>query len=439
MKFLSKNLNFKRNVRLRLFLNLKNPEFFFKIGIFFLLSAPVISCFFLLLSIVITSFIEKDDFFKNKFNYPLLGCSIILFASALLNTTFFQSNLVGWESYLTWIGLANWIPLFYCYWGFQKLLPTIKSREEIIKIFLIGSIPLFLSGFSQIWLDWHGPYRFLNNLIVWYQRPVDLNHPINGMTSLFSNQNYAGAWLIIIWPMFLACLFQKKLNRSKKLVLIFLTFASLVAVYLTRSRNAWIGTLISTQLVINKNFLITSFIIFILLAISLIFINQFFPYIFYSISKILIPQIFLTKFSDLGLENLSSYPRIFIWQSSIKFITERPFLGWGAGSFPILFENQGHEDSYAHTHSLILELANSYGILPSLIITIFVVYILFRSFKKIYLSKEKYDQLIFEKAWWASAFTLSISQLVDMQYFDIRISITFWILLAGLTCKIKEN
>ena len=27
----------------------------------------------------------------------------------------------------------------------------------------------------------------------------------------------------------------------------------------------------------------------------------------------------------------------------------------------------------------------------------------------------------------------------DIQYFDIRISITFWILLAGLTCKIREN
>ena len=432
-------MNFKREKFYKLFFNFKNPEFFFKLGIFFLLSAPVIACFFLLLSIFLTSFFERNDFFKNKFNYPLIVCSLILLVSALLNTTIFESNLIGWEHYLTWVGLANWIPLFYCYWVFQKLLQTTQSREKIIKIFLIGSIPLFLSGFSQVWLNLHGPFRFLNNLIIWYQRPVDPTHPINGMTSLFNNQNYAGAWLIIIWPMFLSCLFQKKLNGFKKLILLLLALASLVAIYLTRSRNAWIGTLISTQLVLNRTFSITSFIILIFLAVSFISINQFYPHIFLSISKTFIPQIFFTKFSDLGLDNLSSYPRIFIWQSSIKFISERPLLGWGAGSFPILFENQGSAESYAHTHSLILELANSYGILPSLIITVFVIFILYKSFIKIYLSKEKHDQLIFEKAWWASSFVLSLSQLVDIQYFDIRISITFWILLAGLTCKIKEN
>ena len=135
--------------------------------------------------------------------------------------------------------------------GFSETNPNSKIKREDIKIFLLGSVPLFISGFSQVWLNWHGPFRFLNNLIIWYQRPVDLNHPYNGMTSLFSNQNYAGAWLIIIWPMFLATLFQK-ISWIKKLILVILAFASLVAIYLTRSRNAWFGTLISTQIVINN-------------------------------------------------------------------------------------------------------------------------------------------------------------------------------------------
>lgn len=421
------------------FSNFKSPNFYFEIGIFFILSAPVIACIFFLLSVIILSYIHKEDFFKNEFNYPLLVCSLIMLASALLNTTILKSNLIGWENYLTWIGLANWIPLFYCYWAFQKLLQTSKSRKNIIKIFLIGSVPLFLSGFSQVWLNWHGPFRFLNNLIIWYQKPFDFNHPYNGMTSLFSNQNYAGAWLIIIWPMFLACLFQKKLVGFKKLILFILSFASFIAIYLTRSRNAWFGTLLSTQLVINKSLSITFFIVFIIISVSFISINQFFPNIFYIIPKNLFPQIFLNKFSELGFENLSSYPRIFIWESSIKFISQRPFLGWGSGSFPILFENENSIETYSHTHNLILELANSYGVLPSFIITVFVIYILVLSFKKIYLLHDKNDYLNFEKAWWASTFSLSVSQLVDIQYFDIRISITFWILLAGLTCKIREN
>ena len=421
------------------FLNFKNPDLFFKIGIFFILSAPVIACFFFLLSIILTSFIEKDNFFKDKFNYPLIICSLLLIASASLNTSIFNTNLVGWNQYLTWIGLANWIPLFYSYWAFQKLLPTAKSREKIVKILLIGSIPLYLSGFSQVWLNWHGPFKFLNNLIIWYQRPVDLNHPFNGMTSLFNNQNYAGAWLIIIWPMFLACLFQKKIIGFKKLIIFILTVASLVALYLTRSRNAWFGTLISTQLVVNKTFSIVFLVVFLCISVLFISLSQGSSITFTDISKIIFPKIFLTKFSKVGLTNLSNYPRIFIWQSSFEFISQRPFLGWGAGSFPMLFETKNYSQKYEHTHSIILELANSYGIFPSIIITLFVIYILFRSFKKIYLSPMNRDDLNFEKAWWASTFSLSLSQLFDIQYFDFRISIIFWILLAGLTSMIKDN
>ena len=39
--------------------------------------------------------------------------------------------------------------------------------------------------------------------------------------------------------------------------------------------------------------------------------------------------------------------------------------------------------------------------------------------------------MIFEKAWIISLFLILISQMVDVQYFDGRISIVFWILLAG--------
>ena len=45
----------------------------------------------------------------------------------------------------------------------------------------------------------------------------------------------------------------------------------------------------------------------------------------------------------------------------------------------------------------------------------------------------------YEKAWWTSFFVLLISQMIDIQYFDLRISIAFWILLAGIRSIIREN
>ena len=47
-----------------------------------------------------------------------------------------------------------------------------------------------------------------------------------------------------------------------------------------------------------------------------------------------------------------------------------------------------------------------------------------------------FKDLKFDKAWWASFVTLFLSQMYDIQYFDFRISISFWILLTGLACII---
>ena len=45
----------------------------------------------------------------------------------------------------------------------------------------------------------------------------------------------------------------------------------------------------------------------------------------------------------------------------------------------------------------------------------------------------------FTKAWWASIFILFMTQQIDVHYFDGRISIMFWILLAGLRNIISTN
>ena len=45
----------------------------------------------------------------------------------------------------------------------------------------------------------------------------------------------------------------------------------------------------------------------------------------------------------------------------------------------------------------------------------------------------------FEKAWWVSIFVFLISQTFDVQYFDGRVSIVFWLLLSGLKTIIDNS
>ena len=134
----------------------------------------------------------------------ILNCLII---------NFFKKDLDLFEISKIWIGLSNWVPFFWCFWGFQPYLESQQLRIKSAKLFIIGSLPVLISGFSQYFLKIYGPFKFFNNLIIWYQRPLDSNHAVSG---LFSNQNYAGAWLCIIFPLCLVFLGKRTIINSEK-------------------------------------------------------------------------------------------------------------------------------------------------------------------------------------------------------------------------------
>ena len=124
------------------------------------------------------------------------------------------------------------------------------------------------------------------------------------------------------------------------------------------------------------------------------------------------------------------------------FIRAKPIFGWGAASFPVLYYLKS-EEWFGHSHNLPIELAISYGILPSLIIFSFYLTLLFSAFKRIssISSKRRLNIEFFlsQKAWFAASLIFFLSHLVDIQYFDVRISILCWIILAGLRCSLREE
>ena len=65
--------------------------------------------------------------------------------------------------------------------------------------------------------------------------------------------------------------------------------------------------------------------------------------------------------------------------------------------------------------------------------------ILYLSSKKIFFKKFKIEVNYIDKAFWTAFFFFLISQLADVQYFDGKISIIAWILIAGLKNIIQEK
>ena len=359
----------------------------------------------------------------------------------------FSNKIEDWSNYLNWVSLFNWLPLFFCIWAFKPYLYSSKSRKIILILLLCGSFPLIISGFLQVFFEIHGPFKIFNGLIIWFQREKQ-----PGLTGLFNNRNYASLWFSILWPICLAIITQRK-NRPNFFIFIF-SISIITSLYLTFSRNGLISLFLSSLIFLRSSLSIWLFLILIiLLTLLLAAKTNIFPLSFKELATNILPYKMLSRFSNLeSIEAFSSDARFSIWLSALEFIKERPFLGWGAASFPILYQLKHNQccskyfaQWYGHTHNIQLEMALNYGLPFSILVNTILIIVFYKSFKKIFIfeSKDKCIEKLnlnkFEKAWWTSSFTFFFSQLFDVQYFDFRLSIIFWIFISGLIMNIQDT
>lgn len=414
--------------------------FIFYSGIFLLPSALSISAIFLFTALILKYFESPRDYFKDKWNIPFLLSGIFMLISTISHF-FFLSSSTGdlWDPKLSIIGLLNWIPFFGLFWGVQPFINTALDRKKLAQILISGTIPVAITGFLQYYFNFHGPFEFLNGLITWYQRPITES---SGLSGLFSNPNYAGSWLNIVWPFCIACFLTEKNNLIRKNTILFILLSIGYCIVLTNSRNAWGGLIISIPLVIGIDSLIWMIpLFFVITLVLLLTISPNFQGVLQDNLRLFIPRKIWTEFSKEGFIGMD-ISRIGIWTYALSFIFSSPFIGYGAASFPLLLEL---ETSFwkGHSHNIFLEISHSYGIPAALILLITILFILIISWKIIFIKSQiRLSENFFEKAWWTSFLVLLLSQLVDVQYFDGRISISFWILLAGLkniiSSKIKN-
>ena len=408
----------------------------FLLGIFFLPSSIVIGIFFLLPALIISSISREKSFFKDYWNYPFIIFGLLILLSAIFQNFIFTNNYnVIWDPKSSLVGLFNWIPFIWVFWAAQPFLDSKSKRRNFSLILVAGTLPVLITGFGQYFLNWHGPFETLNGLIIWYQRPIE--NP-GGLSGLFSNQNYAASWLNFVWPFCIALFLEKGANFFKKTVALGFLISTGLAAFLTFSRNAWIGLFTSIPIVTGKKYFkfIFPIIIFVIFIIFFLFSPIFKGEIQNSLANLL-PRKILLEFSDEGYEGLD-ITRIEIYKSAFELIKKNPFFGIGAGSFTeIFFLNTNLWKG--HSHNLLFELSLSYGLPATITLFTTITYILYLSSKKIFCNAIKSNFSYIDKSLWTAIFFFLISQLADVQYFDGRISLVTWILIAGLKNIISER
>ena len=408
------------------FLKDNNGLLLFHIGIFLLFSAPAISALLILFSLLFKKKLKENSSFEKYWRYLLylvaffMILSWIIFELSMHTNSLLVNNPLFTEPKISYL---NWLPFFIFFFNVEVYLSNDHLRKYFGFFLICSSIPILISGFAQEFFQIYGPKEILNGLVIWYQRPNQ-----SGMTGLFNNQNYTGCALGIVLPFVIA-----SLNNSKKNVisflLIFLIFGSTIfGLLLTNSRNAWLSFPIILFFLINKKFNFLKYLIFSL--------GSFFS--IYSANFVLEENKYL---DNLQLSNITNDPRVKIYLESLNYILHRPLFGWGGNGFSSIWNlDPSKENYFAHSHNIFLELSIQYGLITSILFLVFICFLIFLSFKSIYILKENNsDDIFFDKAWITSSLIMVNSNLLDIPYYDIRISILFWILLAGLKRIISEN
>ena len=409
-------------------INLENIGYLaFNIGIFLLFSAPALASFFLLKSLLISIYTTKKNLFHDKVNLLLILISFLMVLSCSLYKYNYREPYPDDASNLSiapLIGLMNWIPLFFSYIGFQHYLRDKKDRLICGISLMSGSIPILISGFGQYLFNWYGPLEFLNGLIIWYQR-----ENTSGMTSFFNNPNYAACALATILPLFYGTFYENKNLKLKKIIILLIIFLVIIGIFFTASRNGLLGLLLGTFIFL----LPLKSKIFNFGFISLASVFSFNYIIKFLFNYHLIPLHLLNKISFQGFHN---DPRLFIWKNSISYISKKPFLGWGGNSFSYLW-NKENTIYYGHSHSIPLEISIQYGLITTLLLSSIIIFLLLKSFSLIFLDsdfklKSSLEESSFDRGWFSASIVILFFNLIDIVYFDIRISVLTWLLLAGL-------
>ena len=90
----------------------------FQLGVLCLPSSALLSCVFLLVALFDESLKRRDCYWREYWNYPLVLVTCLMTIGCIRSHT-------GW---LAWLGLFNWLPFFWFFWGLQPYLLTPERK-----------------------------------------------------------------------------------------------------------------------------------------------------------------------------------------------------------------------------------------------------------------------------------------------------------------------
>ena len=394
----------------------------FRLGLLLLPASSLLAAVCLFVACICGSRHRDQPMWRDRWLQPLLAAAMLMVVGCFVATT----------GSLAWAGLANWVPLFWAFWAFQPFLSTEQQRRQAAWMLVVGSVPVLVTGLGQMLLGWEGPWQLADGLIIWFMAPG--GQPSGRLSGLFDYANIAGAWLGVVWPLMLAAVLLPVgwPRRSGAAVLV---MATAFAVLLTQSRNAMGGLVLALPFVMGP--LQWLWLLPLMLALAsplLLAVVPGVPPVLKQWAVGLLPEQVAVRLFETEGDKAWKHTRLGQWAYAVQLVAERPWLGWGAAAFSVMYPIHAAKRWHGHSHNLPLELATSHGVPVMLLIVGTVLALLMLALRFGMLQRAP-----MERAWWTASLVLVVMHATDLPLFDSRLNILGWTLLAGLCAFIRAS
>lgn len=366
--------------------------------------------------------------FRKSALTPLVRNSLLLIAGLMVVSAIFAFN--KGEAFLQ---LANFFPFFLLFSVLPFLFRGVTHLEQIAADLVITAIPINLIAGLEYLLK--GP--FLPDsmrripLVDWVRSAP---HKGRAMV-MFDHPNALASYLVLILGLGLGLLlkasvqdknqFNAHVVRDKWInpplwFLYFATYLNLVGIFSSGSRN---GVVIAiSQLVIFSLLIKTNRAIRLTGIIGLLLI-------------LVISAAFGIGGRVVSIANLKADPRIGVWTIALDLMRERPWLGWGLGNYKFLYPSRLIDPNYPdifHPHNFWLLLGSEAGIFVMGIFTVLVGFICFKAINALRVKKFLPGDRAIIIGYFLSFWGCVGFALFDVTFYDARINIINWLVLAGI-------
>ncbi|MCF4969336.1 O-antigen ligase family protein [Nostoc sp. CMAA1605] len=347
------------------------------------------------------------------------------------------------------IGLFNLLPFFLVFAGLSALIQTGNQLKRLAWIFVIGSVPVLIMGFGQLFFGWTSQLQIL----VLDVAIASGGSPPGRMSSIFMHANIFAAYLAIVFTLGLGLLLERGIGdtstssvlrwvlgtgRTRKslnpyLLLPLILVADFAALILTNSRNGWAIAIVAClafalyqgwRLLVGA---VTGIVASVLLA-------AFAPAPVAQLFRRIVPAFFWARLNDeLYPDRPVALMRKTQWQFAWSLTQQHPWTGWGLRNFSALYKAHMNID-LGHPHNLFLMLSAETGLPATLLFFGLLGWILFSGIQLL----QKSHSLITENRVIIFSYLVVLMEwllfnTVDVTLFDFRLNTISWLLLAAVS------